>query len=422
MGAAVTVSAVAVSVVVAHYEQHDLLALVLDALEDQVDLDGRPVELEVVVADDGSAQPPDPGHRPYAVRVVSQADEGFRAASVRNLGLSATTGGTVVFLDADTVPERELVARLAAVVDDGPVGTLAVGRRRHADLEAHTRDEIRDWLAGRGPAPRVLDEPRWLADGYTQTRNLRDADERSYRFVISAVLAAPRSLLDRIGGFDATMSGYGGEDWDLANRAWLAGADLRHVPEAVAWHAGPDVEGRGEPDAVARKNAESLALALRIADPLARPLGPAWPFPRLVALVEAAGVPAPLLLATVASVLAGRDAAVYLQGLEPSDQSNPRDELPEPVRTDPRVHLGAVPDQVRARCHQVLRLVQPAVLAAWPQADDLGAVTVPGLLTLTTTRGQARATERPEATTAAALGVRPLGPDSALEGIWGGWA
>jgi hypothetical protein len=54
-------------------------------------------------------------------------------------------------------------------------------------------------------------------------------------------------LFKEIGGFDESFTSYGGEDWELAFRAYNAGAVLAHEPEAVAWHNGPDWAGRGDP-------------------------------------------------------------------------------------------------------------------------------------------------------------------------------
>ena len=71
-------SAPLVSVVIPHYRSPRSLALVLTALE----LQDHPMDrLEVVVADDGSPEAPDPGDRPYDVRVVRQEDLGFRGAA-----------------------------------------------------------------------------------------------------------------------------------------------------------------------------------------------------------------------------------------------------------------------------------------------------------------------------------------------------
>jgi len=236
-----------VSVVVPHFQQQAQLDRTLAAVLAQ-----QPAE--VVVADDGSAVAP---VVPPGVRLVRQQDHGFRAAAARNLGAAHTGGDVLVFLDADTVPKPgfldALVRRAAACPD-----VLAVGRRRHADLSGDGRE---------------LPEPAWLAQAYADSRDLLDADGRSFRFVISAVLALRRELFTDLGGFDERYVGYGGEDWDLAYRAWNAGAVLVHEREAVAVHDGPDWalrEGAAGARQRADKDAESARLAALVPEPLTR--------------------------------------------------------------------------------------------------------------------------------------------------------
>ena len=236
-----------VTVVVPYFQQQVQLDRTLAAVLAQ-----RPHE--VVVADDGSAVAP---VVPRGVRLERQPDLGFRAAAARNLGAAGATGDVLVFLDADTVPGPRfldaLVRRAAACPD-----VLAVGRRRHADLSGDGRE---------------LPEPDWLTRAYADSRDLLDADGRSFRYVISAVLAVRRELFDDLGGFDERYVGYGGEDWDLAYRAWNAGAVLVHERDAVAVHDGPDWALR-EGDAGARqrqgKDQETARIAALVPEPLTR--------------------------------------------------------------------------------------------------------------------------------------------------------
>ncbi len=273
-----------VSVVVAHYRQPDQLARTWAALCAQT---LPPVE--VVIADDGTDPPPVPPSGGPPVRVVTQADRGFRAAAARNRGVRATSGEVLVFLDADTVPEPEFLERLTRRVALCP-DVLAVGRRRHADLAALP--------AGAHPARAAeLPEPAWLARGYAGSRDLLDADGSSFRYVISAVLACRRSLYDRLGGFDERFVGYGGEDWDLAYRAWNAGAVLVHERAAVAWHDGPDWGRRGEDPAV--KAREAARLAALVPEPSTRGGAPHGGLPDVLVEVRP-GAPR----ATLASVAA----------------------------------------------------------------------------------------------------------------------
>lgn len=249
-----------VSVVVAHFRQPEQLARTLHALARQ---DHPSDRLEVIVADDGSPERP---VVPDGIRLVRQEDAGFRLAAVRNLGAAAAKGDILVFLDADTAPEpafvRELV-RLPALAPD----CVTVGARRHADLAgAPTDSAIERAVAGRG-----LPEPAWLRDAYRTSRDLLDADDRSYRHVVGAVLACSRTLFDEVGGFDESFTAYGGEDWEWVYRAWNHGAVLAHVRAAIAWHDGPDAAGRPTDSAV--KNEEAIRLADLIPVPGSRAHG-----------------------------------------------------------------------------------------------------------------------------------------------------
>src|SRR5207247_7169432 len=47
----------------------------------------------------------------------------------------------------------------------------------------------------------------------------------------------PRELLKRLGGFDESYLGAGGEDTDLGLRAAEAGAQKEYVDDALVWHA-----------------------------------------------------------------------------------------------------------------------------------------------------------------------------------------
>lgn len=244
-----------VSVIVVHYRQQAELDRTLAALARQT----YPAELlEVVVVDDGSPSAP---AVPPGVRLVRQADEGFRVAAARNLGVRESSGELLCFLDADTSPEPDYVRRLMRLPALTPEA-VTVGRRRHAALDDVPPDAD---LAAIAPQ-HELPEPQWLIDAYAASRDLLDADDRSYRFVLGAVTATSRWFFEQVGGFDETFSDYGGEDWEWAHRAWVAGAVLAYVRSAVAWHDGPEWSGRSDDDDDRRraKNDETLLLANKI--------------------------------------------------------------------------------------------------------------------------------------------------------------
>lgn len=406
-----------VSVVVTHYEQPEQLARTLAALARQT---RRPDE--VVVADDGSAAAP---QVPPGVRVVRQEDRGFRAAAARNLGVGATTGDVVVLLDADTVPEPGFVAALARRVAVLPE-LVVVGRRRHAALAGAPVDAP---VAELGPRVQ-LPAPAWLDDGWARTRDLREADETSFRFVISAVVACSRWFFDLVGGFDETFTAYGGEDWEWAHRCRLAGGVLAHEPTAVAWHDGPDAGAEprtwapgGEDD---RALAETVAVADRVGAPVSgwRGLlrGPA----DLEVLLDP-GLAGRGLLACVDSLLAGLPRARVvatasqqeLLGDDPRLAAEPSYAAPDGPRLVLRVHRGVV-----AEPSVWQRLARVCDGATAPPAVQIGAAER-AWVELRDLRRDRRAARwglaAPAAVPGDAAGFRPT--DEVTLAAWlGGWA
>jgi GT2 family glycosyltransferase len=319
-----------VSVVVPYFERQDQLDRLLAGL----DLQTMPTsDFEVVVADDGSRAAPAVGERAYATTVVRQPDEGFRLAAARNLGASAASGDVLAFIDQDCVPTPDYLAKVAPVTTSG--WDLTVGHRLHAAFDGWSAQDVRRWLAGDGPSPRPIEEPGWLLDGYERTADLARPDDRAYQLVLGAAVSVSRRLHEELGGFDHSIRGYGGEDWDYGHRAHVAGADMRWLCDAVVWHDGADLPGRGDLTAV--KNAETVALARRLPDADVRGAHLVWSIPEVVVRVEAAACDEAVLIAAVESLLAGTDAHVWLG-----------DGVRSPLE-DPRVHHGAPGPEVLAR-------------------------------------------------------------------------
>lgn len=401
-----------VSVIVAHYDQPAELARTLHALSVQ----DYPRELlEIVVADDGS---PDEISVPEGVILVRQDDEGFRLAAARNLGVRASSGEVLCFLDADTAPEPgyvRAITRLPALLPEA----LTVGRRRHADLRGIAPDvPIVDAASGR-----ELPEPAWLSEQYARSRNLRDADDRSYRFVIGAVVACSRRLFDDVGGFDESFTAYGGEDWEWAHRMWQAGAVLAHVPGAVAWHDGPEWAGR-DGSGLERANAQTMRLVSSIPVAGSAPRGLLSHTPDLVVRLRGSHTPEALFVAVDSLLAAFPLARVVLDAgsIVPVD--------------DPRIIVG--PTEPDARVTWVLDrpivVLEPRWIAervAGLGTGDVGTVELQGpdgagLGVLRSRRAAHRAerwgTEEGFATERIdAPGIRPLRPSPRVEAWVGGW-
>ncbi len=385
-----------VSVVIPYYNQPHQLALVLEALTAQTH---PPDRLEVVVADDGSTCSPDV--RAWTSRlditVVTQEDNGFRAAAARNLGVAASSGTVLCFLDADTVPTPDYLRqsiRLPAAAPDA----LVVGRRKHANLSRVAPDSVMEWLSEHRPLESSHDcEPGWLVDAYDRTSNLLNPGWDGYKYLISAVMTCSRQLFDDVGGFDPSFVHYGGEDWEFANRAFMMGAMFAHEPDALAWHDGPDWAERSVPERISEKNAEALALAPLITDPAARTAGLLYSIPDIVVLVSTAGHTAASLMRTVAGALRGMDAAVWLVG-EHADAL-----LIQLGVDDSRIRVGGPDASTLSRCRFVVEVAGTvvfsvdslALLTAQVGPGECGQVTVdfdgsPASVTVTSSRARHR--------------------------------
>ncbi|NHU85426.1 glycosyltransferase [Kocuria sp. JC486] len=387
-----------VSVVVPYYCNQEGLNAVLTGLTRQ-DYAGP---IQVVVADDGSPAAPSVGtHDGMDITVVRQADHGFRAAAARNLGAAAATGEVLAFLDGDTVPRPGYLTAVVAALQAEP-GVLVVGSRTHVDVSVEL--------------PRDLGEPEWLAAAWVATEDLRHVDHTGFRYVISAVLSCRREVFETVGGFDASMAGYGGEDWEFAWRAHQAGHDLRHQPGAVAEHRGADWGARSltEPDLARReKNAESLRLATRITHPTMRKAGVVYPVPDISVQWNPSGPPDVMdddgtVALAVGDLLAAGDVHVTFPRTRGDDVSEQWSAAGPPALfdADPRVHRVTAPwesaegNRVQPRFDVEVRhpcRVPPGELQAACEAiaasDELGEIvdrTGRVLFTVTPRRAKAR--------------------------------
>ena len=161
---------------------------------------------EVVVVDDGSAEPPRAAVARAAnggalnVRLIEQANAG--PASARNAGANAAHGTYVVFTDDDCRPDPGWLRALDAKAALHP-GSAIGGRVVNA---------LGDGLFS--TASQLLIE--FLYDYY-------NVDESGGRFFITSNLALPTQAFRQIGGFDTSFPLAAGEDRDLCDRWREAG-------------------------------------------------------------------------------------------------------------------------------------------------------------------------------------------------------
>jgi len=216
-----------ITLIVTTYRRPDALKQVLLSAIDQSLL-----PKEVIVADDGSRSDTRDtvealaATYPIPLKYVWQEDIGFRAARARNLGTLAAQGEYIIFIDGDCVPQKDFVANHRRLAKRGYVVTgsrvllsEAYTRRvldQHLDIQQlGALEKLKLYLAGN-------------ANKFLQTMlHLPDLGRESKRFtwrrIKSCNMAAWRSDLDLVNGFDESFTGWGHEDSDLVLRLFNAG-------------------------------------------------------------------------------------------------------------------------------------------------------------------------------------------------------
>jgi len=223
-----------VSLLLPTYNWPEALSLCLRSAFSQT----RPPD-EILVGDDGSTEATsDLIHQlaadsPVPFYHVWQPDEGFRAAAIRNKMLATATSDYILLVDSDMVLERHFVADHLRAARQG---TFIQGSRvllgptatERAMKEGITRFRLFDSdIENRKNMirSRVLSALASVAPG------------RSYRKIRTCNFALWRDDAMKVGGFDESYVGWGGEDTDLAIRLINAGVRRRNIRHtAVAFH------------------------------------------------------------------------------------------------------------------------------------------------------------------------------------------
>lgn len=217
-----------ISVIVTTYNRPDALSAVIHALMDQTD-----ENFEILVADDGSTEASFQAlSRFRAARPAAglksllhawQPDNGFRASAARNLGVFASKGEYLVFLDGDCIPRPDFVRRHRMLAESG----FMVSGSRVLLSESFTRQLL---SSSQVPAIHALGLPYWLKQRLKGNTNkfmpllhFPDSPMRHYRSVKwnrikSCNLAVWRNDYEAVNGFDESFIGWGHEDADLVLR------------------------------------------------------------------------------------------------------------------------------------------------------------------------------------------------------------
>ena len=213
--------------VITTYNRSDALALVLRGLMQQTDRN-----FEVIVADDGSTethrQKIEEMARASGLHVIHvwHPDVGFTASQARNLGVAAASGGYLILMDGDCVPEVDFIARHRQLAQPG----CFVNGSRVLLNAAFTQRALAQNLAIAGRSVGFWLRRRLSGEASKLTGLFRLPDGRRRlqpRFVWKGIRSANMSLwrkdYEAVNGFDETFVGWGHEDADFVLRLHNAG-------------------------------------------------------------------------------------------------------------------------------------------------------------------------------------------------------
>ncbi|WP_019591831.1 glycosyltransferase family 2 protein [Thioalkalivibrio sp. ALE20] len=165
---------------------------------------------EVLLVDNGSTDYEPPQSLPANVRILNCETPGSYAA--RNGGIEAAAGDWLAFTDADCRPDpRWLEAMLARAQQEGRMALLAGTVEMYTDSARPNAYQIYDLIRG-------IPQAHYVSRGYAATANL----------------LVHRSVMEMVGGFDATR--YSGGDTAFCRRACASGYSIHLVCEAVVRH------------------------------------------------------------------------------------------------------------------------------------------------------------------------------------------
>ena len=212
--------------------------------------------IEVVVADDGSQRAPViPKNLPFPVRIVRlEQTLAFGAGRARNAAARESSGSILMFLDADVVPERQ-VLHVYARWFERRGDPLVMGLCRFVDVDDLSTDELVRHVAEGSMAAhfegRDVDDQLWRETTFERTRDLTLERFDAFRVTIGATLAISREQFDEIGGF-AELGVRGVEDTEFGYRAHANGAVLVLDRDAAHWHQGRRNLSSGRRDEINR--------------------------------------------------------------------------------------------------------------------------------------------------------------------------
>ena len=196
--------------------------------------------LDVVVVDDGSEPPVELGEFvPKNLQVIRVADgEGWGRSNATDIGIKATTGDIIYWVDADMVLFSDNVRQHAKWAHFIPEAAT-IGNKGFVEEWDFTPERVYNAVRDGSIADyydRETLHRHWSLDIFDKTDDLNESDGRNYSTHMGACASVTRTVYDRTHGQDTRL--HLGEDTEIAYQLWQAGAVFIPVNEALTWHLG----------------------------------------------------------------------------------------------------------------------------------------------------------------------------------------
>jgi glycosyltransferase involved in cell wall biosynthesis len=233
----------ACSVIIPTYNRMELLRRTFECLIRQ---DLGTDRFEVLVVDDGSSDDTaalvDRYRSRLNVRYFFQADEGFRVAAARNIGIANAAANVSVFIDCGVLPQSGFLS--AHVKSHEAARPVAVIGYVYCFFDYDNDDAERmitslDFDDPDGTIASLRIQGRWLDRREPFYARYHDAIgdlPAPWLMYWTCNVSADTEQLRAIGGFDEAFRTWGGEDTDLAYRLHAHGARFVLNREAGAIH------------------------------------------------------------------------------------------------------------------------------------------------------------------------------------------
>ena len=201
------------SVVIPVYNSETVIERCLKSVVDAI-----PESKEIIVIDDGSTDNTSEIASQFPVRLFRLTGH-FGLAEAKNKGLALSTGDIVVFIDSDTILDKDIFVELVSALGRDRVG--GVGGVVLPIKSSVFSDSLTVRLFGYSPI---------------SEKKIREIDSTP-----GGCSAYHRKVLMEIGGFDTNLYAMhpGAEDFDLNIRIRKAGYKLLVVPSAKIYHEHP---------------------------------------------------------------------------------------------------------------------------------------------------------------------------------------